>query len=164
MSSHSISKINMAAFKRKLDQRICVEIFLSILNLFCECTILLFCLEVAVSIHTVHVFQISHTGHSSKTFFRLIDRCVPKDTSCQLFCILENFYTSGMQDAGVTESLHFCLWLGNEHGWQLIMMIMMMSIMMSMSMNESVNSVIYWKAKYDDEEKYYPVIKERLHG
>ena len=44
------------------------------------------------------------------------------------------------------------------------MMIMMMSIMMSMSMNESVNSVIYWKAKYDDEEKYYPVIKERLHG
>ena len=57
MSNHSISKVNMAALKKIYKyRRICVEIFLSIrseiiLNLFYERIILLFCLEVAVSIH-----------------------------------------------------------------------------------------------------------------
>ena len=80
-----------------------MEIFLSIcseiiLNLFYERTKLLFCLEVA---SFQRIFQIAQTGHSSKTFFRSINRSVPEDASCQFFCVLENFYASGMQDAGV---------------------------------------------------------------
>ena len=109
MTNHSINKINMA-LKKKIGSR----------NLRGNVSVYLFrnysqpiwwvyniTLLFGGSSFNIHVFQISQTGHSSKTFFRLIDRCV-----------LENFCASGTQDAGVTESLHFCLWLGNEHGWQ----------------------------------------------
>ena len=61
-----------------------------ILNLFYEWTILL-----------------AQTGYSSTTFFGSINHCIPKDASSQLFCVLENIYASGTQDAGVAKSLYF---------------------------------------------------------
>ena len=73
-----------------------------ILNLFYEQTILLFCLEVAASIHN---FKTCKLGILQKhSLDRAIIICIPKDASRQLFCVLENFYVSGTQDAGVTKS------------------------------------------------------------
>ena len=39
-----------------------------------------------------------------KIFDESIDRCFLRDAGCELLCVLENFYASGTQHAGVTKS------------------------------------------------------------
>ena len=93
----------MAAFNKKIACKyFCLFVQKLFLTFFFERTKLLFCLGVA---SFQHIFQIAQTGHSTKKFFRSINRCVPEDASCQFFCVHENFYASGVQDAGVTKSL-----------------------------------------------------------
>ena len=123
MSNHSISKINMATLKKivskNLHGNISVYSFRNYTqHILWAYIILLFCLKAK---QFQYMFQILQTGHSSKTFFRLIDLCVPKDTSCQLFCILENFYASGTQDIGVTAPLHLILFMTRRWAWVVVL-------------------------------------------
>lgn len=50
-----------------------------------------------------YIFQIVQTGHSKRFFDQWIDHCISKEAGCELLCIVENFYASGTQDAGVTK-------------------------------------------------------------
>lgn len=78
-----------------------------VLNLFYEQTISLFCFEVAFNMY----LESHKQGILQKNLqIDQTDRCLPKDASCQLIHVLENFYAPGTQDAGVTKSL-----LNNTH-------------------------------------------------
>ena len=97
----------MAAFEKDLVENLRGNISVSIhsetvVNLFYERTILLFCLEAAFNIPLKN----AQTWHSSNTSLdRSIDRSLRPKTEAnrQLLCLLENSYTSGTQDTGVTK-------------------------------------------------------------
>lgn len=57
----------------------------------------------------------SHKQDILQKHFRLIDLCILQDACHEFFCIFEDFYASGMHDAGVTKSLHI-LW-PKAHNW-----------------------------------------------
>ena len=103
----------MAAFEKDLIENLRGNISVSIhsetvVNLFYERTILLFCLEVA--------FNIPLKKRANMAFFKYIFRSInwsivasQKEANRQLFCVLENSYTSGTQDTGVTKYSPHCL-------------------------------------------------------
>ena len=90
----------MAAFEKnligELHGNFSIYLFTTeiVLNLFNERMMLLLCFGVAFN---------SYLKLLKHSIFQNTSRCVPKDASHQLFCYLENFYASGMQDAELTK-------------------------------------------------------------